>query len=169
MTDGNRFYGKYRGTVINNVDPKEGRIMCLVPDVLGVTPSGWAVPCFQFGGPQMGQYALPQIGSGVWVEFEAGDPEFPIWSGSWYGGVEEVPALATAVPPGVSNYVVTTQLQNTLSISDLPGAGGIMLRTTTGAFILMNETGITISNGQGAIINMAGPTVTVNAGALVVT
>ncbi len=49
-------------------------------------------------------------------------------------------------------------LQNTISISDLPGpAGGILLQSLTGAFIAINEIGITISNGQGATIVLAGP------------
>jgi hypothetical protein len=55
-------------------------------------------------------------------------------------------------------------------ISDVPGpTGGILLKTTTGAMIAVNDIGITISNGKGATIAMTGPTVTVNNGALVVT
>jgi hypothetical protein len=55
-------------------------------------------------------------------------------------------------------------------LSDVPGpTGGILLKTTTGAFISISAVGITISNGQGATIVMTGPSVTVNAGALVVT
>ena len=79
-----KFFGKYRGTVINNVDPLNmGRIMVQVPDVSGLTPSTFAMPCFPFTGKQSGFWALPQIGSGVWVEFEQGDPNYPIWSGCW--------------------------------------------------------------------------------------
>jgi uncharacterized protein involved in type VI secretion and phage assembly len=118
----------------------------------------------------MGFWALPQIGTGVWVEFEQGDPNFPIWSGCWYGLVAEVPVLALAAPPAVSNIVLQTMLQNTFLISDVPGpTGGFLLKTTTGALISINDVGITISNGKGATIVMAGPTVTINAGALVVT
>jgi hypothetical protein len=55
-------------------------------------------------------------------------------------------------------------------ISDLPGpTGGIMLKSTTGASIIVNDTGIYIQNGKGASIVMVGPSVTVNTGALVVT
>jgi uncharacterized protein involved in type VI secretion and phage assembly len=165
-----RYFGKYRGTVLNNVDPmRRGRIMVQCPDVLGAIPSSWALPCFPTAGRQAGVYAVPQIGSGVWVEFEGGDPDHPIWSGAWYASAAEVPALAQAVPPGMDTFVVQTTGQTTLAISDVPGTGGILLKTATGALIQVNDVGITISNGKGATIVLAGPTVTVNAGALVVT
>lgn len=172
MSDGgSKFYGKYRGTVINNVDPMQiGRLLVQVPDVLGPIPSSWAMPCFPFTGKQMGTWYLPQIGTGVWVEFEQGNPDFPIWSGCWYGIVAEVPVLALAAPPAVPNVVIQTQAQNTLMISDLPGpTGGILLKTTTGAFISVNDIGITISNGKGAIITLIGPTVDINMTALTIT
>ncbi len=169
MSDNNKYYGKYRGMVINNVDPMQmGRLQVQVPDV-GLTPSSWAMPCFPFTGKQMGMWVLPQIGSGIWVEFEKGDPDFPIWSGCWFGSAAEVPALALAAPPAVPNVVMQTQAQNILMISDVPGpTGGILLKTTTGALISINDIGITISNGKGATIMMNGPTVSINQGALVI-
>lgn len=166
----NKYYGKYRGTVFNNIDPEQcGRIQAFVPDVLGIAPSSWAMPCFPIAGKQMGAYMIPQIGSGVWIEFEQGDPDFPIWAGCFYGIVAEVPPLALAGNPASPSIVLQTSLQNTLVISDLPGpTGGIMLKSATGATIIVNDTGITIQNGKGASIVMAGPTVTINNGALVV-
>jgi hypothetical protein len=63
-----------------------------------------------------------------------------------------------------------TTLQNTMVISDLPGpTGGIMLKSTTGASIIVNDTGIYIQNGKGASIVMVGPSVTINNGALMIT
>jgi len=163
-----KFYGKYRGTVINNVDPMNiGRLMVQVPDVSNVIPSTWAMPCFAFAGIQNGLFVVPQIGSGVWVEFEQGDPDYPIWTGCFFGSAAEVPALALATPPGLQGFVVQTVGQNTLMISDTPGpTGGILLKASTGALISISDTGITISNGQGATILMNGPAVTVNEGAL---
>lgn len=164
-------YGKYRGLVLNNVDPlQKARILVQVPDVLGLGTSSWAMPCVPIAGPQMGVYVVPPIGGGVWVEFEGGNTDFPIWTGGFWGSAAEVPVLALAPAiPGSPNIVLQTLGQNTLSISDVPGTGGIMLKSTTGAMILVNDVGITISNGKGATIVMAGPTVTINAGALVVT
>lgn len=169
-----RYYGKYRGTVINNLDPEQrGRIMAMVPDVLGLTPSSWALPCVPIAGKQEGIFAIPQIGSGVWMEFEQGDPDYPIWTGGFWGIAAEVPVLALTpppIPPG-QNIVVQTTGQNTLVLSDstpTPLTGGIVLKSTTGAMIVVNDTGIYISNGKGAMITMVGPTVTINNGALVV-
>lgn len=166
-----RYYGKYRGTVMNNVDPmQKGRLQVQVPDILGSSLSSWAMPCLPLAGRQMGTVFLPPIGAGVWVEFEQGDPDYPIWVGCWYGSVAEVPALALASPPGVDNLVLQTSGQNTLMISDVPGpTGGFLLKSSTGAMISINETGITISNGQGATITLMGPSVAINQSALVVT
>ncbi|HSU13661.1 phage baseplate assembly protein V [Longimicrobium sp.] len=171
MTEKKRFYGKYRGTVINNVDPmQQGRVQAMVPDVTGVIPSSWATACVPITGKQYGMWVLPQIGTGVWIEYEQGDPDYPIWSGCWWGSAAEPPALALAAAPGVPSIVLQTQGQNTLMISDVPGAaGGILLKTNTGAMISISQTGIIITNGQGASIVMAGPSVTVNQGAMVVT
>jgi len=171
MNESKRFYGKYRGTVINNIDPMQmGRIQAMVPDVSNIIPSSWAMPCFPVTGKQMGAWMIPQVGAGVWIEFEQGDADYPIWSGCWFGSAAEVPALALAAPPAVPNFVIQTQGQNTIMISDVPGpTGGILLKTTTGAMIAINDVGITISNGKGATIVLTGPSVTINNGAFTVT
>jgi uncharacterized protein involved in type VI secretion and phage assembly len=170
MSEGQKYYGKYRGMVINNIDPLQiGRLMVQVPDIGGLIPSSWAMPCFPLSGKQMGAYMIPQIGAGVWVEFEQGNPDYPIWSGCWYGSVAEVPALALAGNPASPNIVLQTGLQNSIVISDLPGpTGGIMLKSTTGATLIVNDTGIYIQNGKGAMLTMIGPTVTINNGAFTV-
>ena len=170
MDTNGKYYGKYRGTVVNNIDPLQiGRIQVSVPAV-SVIPGTWAMPCMPIAGKQEGVFWVPQIGAGVWVEFEQGDPDHPIWSGTWYGSLAEVPALALAGNPASPSVVLQSGLQNTLTISDLPGpTGGIMLKSTTGATLIVNDTGIYIQNGRGASIVMVGPTVTVNAGALTVT
>jgi uncharacterized protein involved in type VI secretion and phage assembly len=170
MTDQTKYYGKYRGTVINNIDPLQiGRIQVMVPDVSNVIPSSWAMPCVPIAGKQMGAFFVPQIGSGVWVEFEQGDPDYPIWTGCFWGTAAEVPTLALAGNPVSPSIVLQTGLQNSLVISDLPGpTGGIMLKSTTGATLIVNDTGIYIQNGKGASLVMVGPSVTINNGALAV-
>jgi len=165
------YFGKYRGTVVNNVDPLQiGRVQVLVPDVSGVLLSSWAMPCMPVAGIQTGMFAVPIIGSGVWVEFEQGDPDYPIWVGCFWGTAAEVPALARAVPPAVPGITLQTPLQNGLTISDVPGpTGGILMKTATGAILSISDVGITITNGKGATISMVGPTVDVNVGALTIT
>jgi uncharacterized protein involved in type VI secretion and phage assembly len=173
MSDGmaaQKFYGKYRSMVLNNVDPlQQGRLFVQVPDVAGLAPATWAMPCAPVAGVQNGMFALPIIGSGVWVEFEQGNPEYPIWVGCFWGSGVEVPALARATPPAIPAITLQTPLQNGITVSDLPGpTGGIMLKSTTGATLIVNDTGIYIQNGKGAMITLVGPTVTINSGALTV-
>ena len=157
--------------MINNVDPmRMGRIQVQVPDVHSVVPSTWAMPCVPSSGIQNGMIWLPMIGAGVWVEFEQGNSDYPIWVGGWWGSAAEVPALSQIAPPGVSALAIQTALQNGVLVSDVPGpTGGIMLKSALGASIIVNDTGIYIQNGKGASITLIGPTVTVNTGALVVT
>jgi uncharacterized protein involved in type VI secretion and phage assembly len=164
-----KFFGKHRGTVVNNIDPLQiGRVQVSVPNVT-IIPGSWAMPCFPVTGIQTGVFTVPLVGAGVWVEFEGGDPDFPIWTGGFFGSAAEVPAMSRLIPPAVPGFTFQTPLQNGISISDVPGpSGGIMLKTTTGAMILVNDIGITISNGKGATIVLAGPSVTINQGALVV-
>ena len=163
-----RYFGKYRGTCVNNVDPMmQGRIQVIVPDV-AIVPTSWAMPCFPVTGIQNGVFTVPPIGAGVWVEFEQGDPDYPIWVGGFYSAAD-VPAMARAVPPGLSGFTFQTTLQNGMTISDTPGpTGGILLKTTTGAMISISDLGIVITNGKGATISLLGPTVDINAGALTV-
>ncbi|MDY7091991.1 MAG: phage baseplate assembly protein V [Acidobacteriota bacterium] len=170
MSEEKKYYGKYRGTVLNNVDPmQQGRIQAQVPDVSALVPSTWAMPCLPAAGIQNGLFTVPPIGAGVWVEFEQGDPDFPIWVGGFWGSPAEVPALALTVPPAVPALTLQTTLGNGMVVSDLPGpTGGIMLKSTTGATLIVNDTGIYIQNGKGASLVMTGPTVTINNGALVV-
>ena len=164
------YFGKHRGTVINNVDPMQlGRIQALVPDVLGNLPSSWAMPCLSSGGTQNGMFTVPVVGAGVWIEFEQGDPDYPIWTGCFFGSTTEVPAMAKTVPPGVQGITFQTPRQNGITISDVPGpTGGILIKAAEGAFIAINDVGITISNGKGALITLQGKAVNVNGDALTI-
>ena len=163
-------FGKYRAVVINNIDPLQiGRIQVMVPDVGAVIPTSWAMPCLPTAGINAGFFTVPIIGAGVWVEFERGDPDYPIWVGGYWGSAAEVPVMARTVAPGVCGITIQTTLKNGIVVSDVPGpTGGIMIQTTTGAMISVSDIGIIISNGKGATINMTGPTVDVNLGALTV-
>ena len=80
-----RYYGKYRGIVTDVDDPEHiGRLKARVPEVLGDVESPWALPCTPYSGDGLGLYCLPPVDAGVWIEFEAGDPSRPIWTGgSW--------------------------------------------------------------------------------------
>jgi uncharacterized protein involved in type VI secretion and phage assembly len=164
-----QYFGKYRGVVLNNVDPmKRGRLQIQVPDVTQLAPASWAEACFPGGGMQMGVIVIPMIGAGVWVEFEQGDPDYPIWTGSFLGSPAEYPALAQMTPPAVPGLSMTTPLQNGMVINDVPGAAGGILIKAGLASITVNDAGITIQNGKGASIMMTGLQVIINGGALMV-
>jgi uncharacterized protein involved in type VI secretion and phage assembly len=168
----NKFHGLFRATVVNNVDPMQlGRLQVLVPDVSGVLPSSWANPCFPTGGPQMGFFAVPTVGAGVYVSFEQGDPDYPVWLGTFLGSVAEKPVLANSAPPPTPAITLQTPLKNGIVIADAmgpTGVGGITLQSASGATIAVNDTGITILNGKGASISLVGNTVDINLGALTV-
>src|SRR4051812_29659790 len=81
-----RYFGKYRGYVHRVDDPlKIGRVMAICPRLTGDTPLGWALPCTPYAGPDQGLFTVPDVGAGVWIEFEGGDLSSPIWSGMWWG------------------------------------------------------------------------------------
>jgi hypothetical protein len=83
------FYGKYRGTVTNNRDPKGlGRVQVSAPAVLGEGRRSWAMPSVPYAGPMVGWVAIPPEGANIWVEFEGGHPDYPIWSGCFWGNDE---------------------------------------------------------------------------------
>jgi hypothetical protein len=170
------FPGLYRATVTLNADPEfRGRLMLTVPDVLAFSPSTWAEPCTPLAGPTgppMGIYMVPPVGAGVWVMFEHGDVNKPVWIGCRFDMPANVPTLALAGNPLDPNICIQSLLQHMVMISDMPPSpltGGIILRSTTGAMIVVNDSGIYISNGKGAMITMIGPTIDFNVGALTIT
>src|SRR5262245_2251965 len=133
MSGQQRFYGKYRGTVVSNIDPLQiGRVQVQVPDVLGALPMSWAMPCLPAAGAQMGISALPPVGAKVWVEFERGDPDYPIWVGCFWMSPSEVPLSARTVVPDLAHIALSA----------------------AGSGILVNETGIYTDNGKGARVVM---------------
>ncbi len=156
-----KFLGKFRGKVENNVDPMQlGRIQASVPAVLGEGKMSWAMPCVPYAGNAVGFFAIPPVGANVWVEFEGGDPDYPVWSGCFWGS-GEVPAQ-----PAVAEMKVLKTDTGTITVNDTPGAGGITIETATGMKIVINTQGIEITNGQGGSIKLAGPQVSINSGAL---
>jgi Type VI secretion system/phage-baseplate injector OB domain len=171
MGDGGqkKFFGKYRGTVLQNVDPKrQGRLMVIVPDVTGLFPSSWAMPCMPIGGLQFGAYMVPPIGAGVWVEFEQGNPSKPIWTGFYAGAPTDPPVAAQVTVPGAPVMVLGTVGQASLIMSDVPippmRGPGIMMRSAASTLIV-DSVGVQVLAGS---LQVTAPT-NINAGALTVT
>ena len=129
-----RFYGKYRGFVVDNADPEQlGRLKLRVPSVLGDdVVTGWAMPCVPYGGDvNQGFLFIPEVDGGVWVEFEEGDLEFPIWVGTFWskpGGESELPKPNDAdgteqgsVQDPPTRKIIKTQKGHTIQFEDKDG------------------------------------------------
>lgn len=145
------YYGKYRGKVENPADLQGlGRIQVSVPSVLGDGKQAWAMPCLPGAGPGVGFYAIPPKGAKVWVEFEAGNPDFPIWSGGFWG-LGDTPA-----PPGPEGFLTKAWKGKTFSVEifDFPGAPTLTLELTTAggtAKIEAGPSGMTLTHGRSSI------------------
>jgi hypothetical protein len=127
-----RHYGKYRGRVIGNRDPtSRGRLLLVVPAVMGEAQL-WALPCLPYAGPNVGLFALPPIDANVWVEFEGGDTDFPIWSGCFWSDGQ---APAGDVEPHVSFFktdFATLRIDNQRGEILIETRGGARLTITDG-------------------------------------
>ena len=151
----NRFYGKYRGTV-SDVDAGTMRIKANVPAVLAGQPTGWCMACVPYAGKGVGFAFLPEVGAGVWIEFEGGDVSYPIWSGC-YWRADEVP---TDAAPAVK--VIVTKQHKLLLDDDTPA---INLSDPNGNSVALEASGLTLKRG-GQQIEISDSEVNVNNGAL---
>lgn len=157
------FYGKYRGVVTDNKDPdKRGRIKAKVLDVLGERDSGWALPALPYAGNGVGLYLIPPLDASVWVEFEHGDPDYPIWTGCFWFGNDTLPNS----PDGPDMKVLKTDLA-TIRLDDTKEGQSITIETGK-LKIIMNSQGIELSNDTQKII-VSSSSVSINDGALEVT
>lgn len=164
-----RLLGKYRAMVVSNVDPMRlGRLQVQAVDH-SLFPSTWAMPCVPFTGLQTGMFVLPPPGAGVWVEFEQGDPDHPIWVGGFWGTAAEVPTTVQSATPGTPILVVQTAGQHAVAISDGPlppwlPAGGVALKSGASS-VVVDPTGVKITGPRVEINGL----LLVNNGALTVT
>jgi uncharacterized protein involved in type VI secretion and phage assembly len=136
-----RFYGKYRGTV-TDVDAATMRLKAKVPAVLAGQETGWCMPCVPYAGKDVGFAFLPEVGAGVWIEFEGGDVSYPIWSGC-YWRKDEPPSDAT---PAVKALV--TKEHKLLLDDDAPS---ITVTDSSQNEITLESSGLTLHRGSGKI------------------
>jgi uncharacterized protein involved in type VI secretion and phage assembly len=158
-----QYFGKYPGNVIKNVDAyNQGRLQVNVPSVTGDV-NVWAMPCVPFAGEGVGFFALPSIGANVWVEFQGGNPDYPIWVGCFWGRghAPVVPSLSD-----MSDMKVIKTDVGSITLNDSPEHEGITIETKSGMKIALTALGLEITNGKGAKIQLTGSQVSVNDGAL---
>ena len=159
-----RHYGKYRGTVTANDDGKNlGRIRANVPEVLGDVESGWALPAAAYAGDGVGFFAIPPQGAGVWIEFEAGDPSRPIWSGCWWAGGQRPkdPGGTQATPPlkvirSEKGLMVTLDDgSQTISVSDSGGSNLLKIEVQPGKITIKGATKAVVEAPQIELVENA--------------
>ncbi len=155
------FFGKYRGIVTDTDDKRKlGRLRALVPDVLGDEECGWALPCSPLAGPKLGWFALPPVGAAVWIEFEQGDPDYPIWAGCFWAEGHDLPEAADD-----KHIVLCSAAGHRITIND-SSQGGIDIETKEGLKLKLLGRDIQIENGNGATIKLSGNKVSINGDAL---
>lgn len=153
-----RFYGKYRG-IVTDVDDsaKLLRIKATVPAVLGTTPTGWCLPCVPYAGKDVGLFLVPDVGAAVWIEFEAGDVSYPIWSGCFWRA-DELPSDATPTTRGL-----VTAAPHKLLFDD--SGDEVHIEDSNGGTIAFTSDGVETSTGTASVAVGTGE-VSVNDGAL---
>jgi len=155
-----RFFGKYRGTVVEVEDGGRGRIKAKVPAVLGEATTGWCDPCVPYAGDGVGFAFLPDAGAGVWIEFEGGDPSHPIWSGCyWREG--EFPAAA-----GPTKRAIVTKAKHTVVFDD--DGETITITDANGAEVLLDSSGVHVKKASQKV-DVTDSKVAINESALEVT
>jgi hypothetical protein len=143
---GERWYGKYSGEVAGNEDPqKQGRVQVIVPAIFGAQLQVLARPCFPAG-----HFFVPPVGAKVWVEFEAGDPQYPIWSGAWYPSAD-TPEESRITPP--DNRVIQTPGGHTIELNDASSGPKITIRHKDNSFLAIDDKGsVVIANKNGSTL-----------------
>ncbi len=166
-----RYYGKYRGFVVDNADPQHlGRLKLTVPSVLGdKVVTGWAMPCLPYGGEaDQGFLFIPENNAGVWVEFEEGDLEFPIWVGTFWSkpeGKSELPRpndkdgnVQDKVQDPPTRKIIKTKKGHTIQLEDADDKEMITIiqkvEQSKCNVITMNKDGIKITDSTGSFIEM---------------
>jgi len=135
-----QFFGKYRGVVCDNADTTHrGRLQVKVPAVMG-EEKVWAEPCAPYAGDGVGFFAMPPADTGVWVEFEAGDTRYPIWSGCFWADGQI--AAADAAPS--IKFFKTDSF--TIRIDD--DQGEMVIETKTGSRVTVNGTEVKLEATQ---------------------
>lgn len=151
-----RYYGKYRGFVVDNADPENrGRLKVRVPSVFGdEVVTGWAMPCAPYGGAaDQGFFFVPEVDAGVWVEFEMGSLDYPVWVGTYWakpGGTTEVPKPADAQSPP-TRKIVRTLKGHGIEMEDKDGEEVFVITYNDGDktnVITMNKDGLTVTDAN---------------------
>ena len=170
-------FGKHRGVVTDNQDPDNlGRVRARVPRLLGDVETGWALPAAPYGGAsEQGLFTVPEVGAGVWIEFEAGDLAYPIWTGTWWGD-GELPEGATpaqkvlktlaghkiVLDDDAESVVVADSNENTVTLD----SSGALVEDANGNTVTMDSSGIKLEDANGNSITLSSSGITLKGSAV---
>lgn len=153
---GSTYYGKYRGLVSDVSDPENRcRIKATLPGLLDGEECGWAMPVLPFAGDGHGMVMLPAIGSGVWIEFEAGNLDLPLWSGCWFADGQRPD------PQGEKVRVIVSENGHRIVLDDENGE--VKIAHSGGAEIVLSGDGIALSF-QACKLEISGSDISLNNG-----
>jgi len=164
-----RHYGKYRGRVVSNRDPQSlARLQVEVPSLLGEGTQVWALACVPYAGSDVGWFFLPPVGAAVWVEFEAGDLDYPIWSGCFWpdnqsppeGGsdpdtkVLKTDAVTIKIDDRAGEIVIETRggTKLTLDATEMKGEALTITQEAATGKLVLSATGLDVNNGAFTVI-----------------
>ena len=144
-----RYYGKYRGFVTDNQDPeKRGRLKLSVPSVLGEQNTGWALPSLPFGGKtNQGLFMIPEVDAQVWVEFEEGNVDKPIWVGVFWQQESDTPEEAALDEP--TTRIIRTPSGHVLQFDDADGEEQFRLAHPAGTEMTIDSEGTVVIEDAG--------------------
>jgi Type VI secretion system/phage-baseplate injector OB domain len=113
-----RHYGKYRGVVDDIADPQNiGRLRAIVPKLFKGVATPWATPCAPYVGDGEGLFMIPPKGAGVWIEFEEGDLNRPIWSGGWWKD-QKAPKNESGADSAITRKIIRSKTGLVLALDD---------------------------------------------------
>lgn len=157
------FYGVYRAVVVSNEDPNssgspdpQGRLVVRVPSV-GDTPDAQriAYPFALFAGENYGVKFIPRVDDQVYVMFERGKLDMPIWFGGWWAqndiheDFSSVDSHGIMTPGGHQLIFDEQSGSEFIRIKHLDGETKIELDSQGNVFIV-NKSGKKINIGDGA-------------------
>ncbi len=151
----NKYYGKYRGFVVDNADPEQrGRLRLKVPSILGEAETAWALPCLPFGGlKDQGLFTIPEIDAQVWVEFEEGELSHPIWVGTFWQKQGDAPVELEEDPP--TQRSLKTPAGHLLMFEDAEDKESFRLEHPKGAKLEIDPEGtVTVTDAEGATMTL---------------
>jgi uncharacterized protein involved in type VI secretion and phage assembly len=174
ITAEEHIFGKHRAQVVDNNDPEQrGRILVICPTLSPKRPksipasSNWADVVFEYPvigwcSPAMsyGHFTVPPIGAGVWLEFEAGHPQFPIYSGVWYsksGKLPDVPSVPDFVKATPPTKRITSSVKHRITLDDTDDEEQLDILSFSGHKITLDD-----SNNKVVIKTSLGHTITLD-------